>query len=319
MEARKLIKFGNSSHVLSLPHEWLKENNLNKGDLVYLSKNGNNELIVSPERKEVKKELKVKVIDIDGKDKDRIRREVVSAYLNDINIIKLNGKEVGEKMIQIREIIHDLMALEIFEQNKNNVVARDFLNLENISIKKLIHKMDILTRSMFSEIDFNIKKEKCDNIIDRDREINRVFFLTRRAIKASLMDVDLLKKLNYTYNDLFYYWNIIYPIESIADKLKGLCWFFTNLKQKDERLQKPIFELYKKIEKYYNDAMKTFYLKDVEKAYKLSCIKHDLQDECDQFLKKKDLDRISIRIMDKLKTIIIKIHDIIREVNNSYY
>lgn len=170
---------------------------------------------------------------------------------------------------------------------------------------------------MFSEINFNLKKEQTNIIIDRDREINRVFFLLRRAIKSALINVEFLKKLNYSYTDLFYYWNIINNMEPVADKLKGLCWFFTNFKQND-KIRKFIFTFYKKIEKYYSDTMKTFYLKDLEESHKLSSVKHNLQKECDQFLKRKNLDQITIRIIDKFKVIIIQIHNIIREINNNY-
>lgn len=313
LEARKLIKFGNSSHVLALPHEWLKENKLNKGDLVYISKNGNNELVVAPERKEVKKELKVKSINIDGKDIERIQREIIVTYLNDYNIIKLNGKEIKDKISQIRNIIHDLFALEILEQDKSNIIARDFLNLETISIKKLIHKMDMITRSMFSEINVGITKKQCDLIIDRDKEMNRLYFLTMRAIKAGLNDAELRKKLNYTPNDLIYYWYALNKMESIADKLKGLSWFFTFLKE-DNKIKTEIWDLYKKIERQYINVMKSFYFDNIDLAFELSSTKKKLQEECDLFLRKKNLDKISIRILDKLKTIIIEIHNIGREV-----
>ncbi len=318
METRKLIKFGNSSHVLSIPHKWLKENNLNKGDIVYVSRNGNGELVIAPEKKEVKKELKVKNLNIDGKDIRRIQRELTSIYLNDYNIIKIHGKELEEKMISIRPLIHDLLALEILEQNKNNVVARDFLNLENISLKKLINKMDMITRSTFSEINFSITKKQCDNIIDRDKDLNRIFFLAMRAIKSSLDDVELRKKLNYSTIDLFYFWHMIYHIESIADKLKGLSWFFSRFTT-NKKLRKIIFDLYKKLEKYYTDSMKSYYSKSLDYALNLSCIKNELVKECDNLLKKKNLDKVTIRTLDKFKTVIIKIHNISRGVYNNYF
>ena len=36
MDFRRIIAFGKSSHVVSLPKSWLNENKLKKGDLVYL-------------------------------------------------------------------------------------------------------------------------------------------------------------------------------------------------------------------------------------------------------------------------------------------
>ena len=69
MEYRKLIKFGNSSHVISIPNNWLKKNNLNKGDTVYLDENGGKELVLTPEKKE-------NVIE----DKEKLRKGGIEFY-----------------------------------------------------------------------------------------------------------------------------------------------------------------------------------------------------------------------------------------------
>jgi len=83
-EPRKIIKFGNSSHVISLPSSWVKENNLSKGDIVFIEKNGNNELIILPSKDDMsysEKERKI-IISVDGKDPETLRREITSAYIN---------------------------------------------------------------------------------------------------------------------------------------------------------------------------------------------------------------------------------------------
>ncbi|MDO8656313.1 MAG: AbrB/MazE/SpoVT family DNA-binding domain-containing protein, partial [Nanoarchaeota archaeon] len=39
MEYRKLISFGKSSFVVSLPKSWVIQNKLKKGDLIYMEEN----------------------------------------------------------------------------------------------------------------------------------------------------------------------------------------------------------------------------------------------------------------------------------------
>ena len=46
MEPRKIIQFGNSSYVITLPQEWIKKNKLEKGKFVNLAEN-NNYIILS--------------------------------------------------------------------------------------------------------------------------------------------------------------------------------------------------------------------------------------------------------------------------------
>ena len=57
MEFRKLIKFGKSSFVISLPKKWLEKNKLKKGDLLYVSENENGLSLTSKDNE--KKEFKV--------------------------------------------------------------------------------------------------------------------------------------------------------------------------------------------------------------------------------------------------------------------
>ncbi len=45
MEYRKLISFGKSSFVVSLPKSWVTQNKMKKGDLVYFEDSGVNLLI----------------------------------------------------------------------------------------------------------------------------------------------------------------------------------------------------------------------------------------------------------------------------------
>ena len=68
MDYRKLIKFGESSHVISLPASWIRKNNLKKGDHIYFEENGNNELVITAEIKKFEPEQQEITIDIDGKD-----------------------------------------------------------------------------------------------------------------------------------------------------------------------------------------------------------------------------------------------------------
>ena len=88
MEYRKLIKFGNSSHIVSLPNYWLKKNNLKKGALIYFEENGNGELVLNPELK--KHHIKSECVIEDNGDLKDLHRRLVSNYIAGYDIIKIN-------------------------------------------------------------------------------------------------------------------------------------------------------------------------------------------------------------------------------------
>ena len=136
MEYRKLIKFGESSHVVSLPTAWIRAHGLKKGDLIYLEENGNKELVLTAgaerERIDARKDI---IINLNNKDIALVKREIVSAYLNGISKITVTGTNFNKHRKTIRDLTNILMALEIIEEGSDRMVLKDFLNFDDIEIK----------------------------------------------------------------------------------------------------------------------------------------------------------------------------------------
>ncbi len=103
MEHRKLIKFGNSSFIVSLPTDWVKKNRLKKGDLMYYSLE-NDGIKFCPEFKEEKKELKEITIELSD-NIDLFRRELISAYIDGYSVVKIKGEDLEANTKEIRNIL----------------------------------------------------------------------------------------------------------------------------------------------------------------------------------------------------------------------
>ncbi len=276
MEYRKLIKFGNSSFVVSLPKTWTEKNNLKKGDTVYLEENGNNELIVLPKEIIEKKEDRVIVIDTDGKDPKFINREIVTAYLNDFNIIKLTGKNILRNTNQIKERVHKLMACEVIEQNHEYIICRDFLNIKELSFKDLFRKMDNTIRSMLYDFG-NLQnernsfpfKERCD-------DINRISFVFHRIMKSSLKDPQTNKSLKTDSFEILYWWFVANRLEYISEGIRDIA---ISLIDRQINLD-PLFvdkgykEMIELLNRLYNNVIKSFYNGDRDLAMTISDLRY---------------------------------------------
>src|SRR3989344_4564681 len=114
MEYRKIISFGKSSFVVSLPKAWVTQNKLKKGDLVCFDENGS-ELMLQAKKDEREDEEKKISINVDGKSTRRLQREIISAYVRDNKSITLLGNQIKDKHKDIQETIQSLMALEVME------------------------------------------------------------------------------------------------------------------------------------------------------------------------------------------------------------
>ena len=280
METRKVIKFGNSSFVISLPKEWLKKYNLEKGSQVYLKENGNGAIELTAQFKEEEPMQKRIIIKIDGKEIGRIQREIISAYINDYAIIEIDGKTLNKHEQRIREIIKDkLVAIEVLEQTNQKVIMKSFLEYRNISIESVIKRMDILVKSMFYDLKNFDKEELSENIVQRDIDIDRLFFLLQRTIRHTL---SILRPTNEEERiNLLRLWDLSCCIERIADDIKRTARFLKDITKEKETLTQ-IIGLVNKLEEDYNQTMKAYYTKDVDLAFTLSCRKGIVAKQCDE-------------------------------------
>ena len=162
-EYRKLISFGKNSFVISLPKGWITQNKMVKGDLIHIEDDGHN-LILSKQDLDKKNTEKRKLILIDGKALGCIEREVNSSYVLNYRTIVLKGEEVRNNIKRLQSLFHNLIALEVMEQTPNTLVAKDFLNMDKVSVEEIVRKMDIVTRTMFNECLSGFTEENYNNV-----------------------------------------------------------------------------------------------------------------------------------------------------------
>ena len=282
MEYRKIISFGKSSFVVSLPKTWVRQNKLNKGDLIYFDEQNNN-LLLQPKKDERETFEKEITIHIDGKDIRRVQREIIAAYIQNYKTIILQGDEVKEKAKILQSFIQNLVALEILEQDSKKIVAKDFLNINDISLIQIIRKMDVITKSMLKDCINMFKEDNSDNIHLRDHDVNKFRFLIYRitwfATEGNSM---ILKKLNASYRDIFNYWWLAYTIESVADHVKRIARLMkeTKLPLKE---QKAFEGLLSSVDELYSNLMKSYYTKNHDEAHELLQNRFILMSQCDEF------------------------------------
>tara|TARA_Y100000310_G_scaffold335338_2_gene417097 strand:+ start:14009 stop:14977 length:969 start_codon:yes stop_codon:yes gene_type:complete len=320
MDYRKLIKFGNNSYVISLPKEWLKKNQLDKGNLIYLNENSNNEIVLAPTLSETQQESKETILNVDNKDARRIRREIISAYLNNFSVIKLTGENIQKNTEVIRDTIHSLMGLEIIEQTKDKTLIRDFLNIRDISLNELMRKMDIITRSMMSDIPLCFQKDHAINIDHRGQDVLRMSFVILRAIRRGLKDPEYAKNLQLTSLQLFEIWNTASQIKFIADQIREIAHFFPILEKIPSKEKEQIKQYLKQLTELYSNVMKAFYTEDIQLANKMSQTKNCLRKETTELLKKlytnkKGLEYLAYTpLFDRLSTLANEINKIARRI-----
>ena len=309
MHIRKLVKAGPSSHTVALPKDWLLNNKLQKGSILYITENGKG-LQISPDIKDAPIEQREKVIEVDKKDINTIGREVTSAYINNYSSIVISG-DLRENAKDIRRIIRDFAGLEITEQTNKKLVAQDLLNLQEVSIDKTLRRMDMILRSMIQDSIISLDGEDLyDSVALRDYDVNRMYFLLYRLLKGSLRNPTMAQKLQLASHDALGYSLLVNHLENVGDAAKNACAVCKHLNAKERG---PVKAAYQLIEGLYLDAMKAQFTNDKTLADTVAQQRRGTVDKISGLVTKQSTPAM-VEVADLLKGMTTLVADIARGV-----
>ncbi|UZE94041.1 MAG: phosphate uptake regulator PhoU [Candidatus Pacearchaeota archaeon] len=309
METRKIIKFGNSSHIISIPKSWMKENKLKKGDVVYLKQNSNGELLVLPkERSDII--YKKAVIHATSKDMKLIQREILAAYIKGFNVLSVTAPNIKEKIPEIKKNLKQFIGIDIIDKNSKEIVAADFLDINNVSIKSIIRRIDNNVRSMFEDLQFcldnhKINEKEFNEIYETDGDVNKFYFLLWKLTVYGLENPSILNKWGFNSVELTHTWWLGMNMERIGDELKRIARELKHKKFNRTTIKK-ILEIFIIIKKTYLDVMHSYYKKDIKLAYNASSKKEDIMKRGDSI----SANNLKVgKICEKLKSAQSYIHN----------
>ncbi len=313
MEYRKLISFGKNSFVISIPKTWVVQNKLVKGDVVCVTEADTNLVLSKKEmdKDEIEKEI---TIIVDKKSVVYIAREVVSAYILNHRKIVLKGNELKTKIRDLQNIIQNMIALEIMEQTSDSMVAKDFLNMDKVSITELIRKMDVVTRIMLKDLTTIFQEDNYENMNDRDRDVNRLYFLLYRSVLYNLDNPSkAIKNFHLKAIDLLRMKFAGFHIEAIADEVRRTARFARALKLTAEK-RKEVENIFNKLNNLYLETLKAYYNQDTTLALKLSDEKQSIDLDIEKL--EKDIMKVDglAKVTTRLNRMVSSIHNLGRVV-----
>ncbi|NQV90955.1 phosphate uptake regulator PhoU [Candidatus Woesearchaeota archaeon] len=311
MEYRKLISFGKNSFVISLPKAWIRHTKLKKGDLIYVEE-ASDHLVLRPHLNKEEEEEKKITINVDGKTIPLLTRELNAAYIENYREITFKGKEIKEKSKEILDVVRKLIALEVLELDSDHIVTKDFLDMNKVSVKDLIKKMDIIVRSMLKDCINSFEEDNVENLNLRDEDVNRLSFLVYRSIRHGLRNPSLsLKHFDLTTIDLLnYYWSTFH-LEAIADEAKRIVRSM-NTTTINKSKQKDFISLLEKAEKLYLETIKSHFAHDRSKALELSTRKKPLVEGANKFFKENENEKGTSYMADRFRRLVGIIHELDR-------
>jgi phosphate uptake regulator len=299
MESRKLISFGNSSLIISLPAPWVKKNRLVKGDEVFVTEIENGLLVTKKEAP--RKDIKFITIDANDKNTEQIKTEIISGYLRNYDVIEILNKK-GQDMEEIKNITRNLSGTEIIEETSSKIVVKYLIDIKEISIESLIRRIDVITRNMLEDTIKCFKEDLHKSIAQRDLIVNRLVLLAHRTIRCAFENSEIARQFGMGNIELLNSFDVITNLEKIADSAKRASRIMATLK-KSKKMNQEIEKIFIGLNERYLKAMKAHYSKNKELAFDVELESQNIVAEINDCLSKNQ-DLCFLRMSEFCKNIV---------------
>ncbi|MCX9085066.1 MAG: phosphate uptake regulator PhoU [Candidatus Methanoperedens sp.] len=241
METRKVYVSGGSTYVISLPKKWVKKTNLKPGDSLVVTEQGNSLLF---ETGVVEKESQVKEIKISQvPSSEALGRIIIANYLvgYDTLKIKLDRKDNLLYREAVRNILDYLIGIEIVEDTNDSIILEIMVDYKRMMTMQLLQRMFAINRSMLLDLGKALGTSDIDlakDVIVREREIDRLYFLVVRQLKSAVEHQQIAEKLGIKYQrDCLGYRIIVKVLERIADHIENIAKSYIKLYETQKELK----------------------------------------------------------------------------------
>jgi len=217
---RRVQEVGKGTLVVSLPKSWAKKMGVSKGSILAVREGPGGQLIIEPFRGEEREALSI-TINCRGKTPTQVEWILIGAYLIGYDTIEVVDEEMRpEVKAAVRKTVRGLAGLEIVDEDSRRVVIDCLVDPSAIAPKTLLARKNAITISMHSDairalVEGDRKLAKM--VIDRDEEVDRLYFLLVRLLRTAIRDVKLAHRFGLTPVDCLDYRMAAKLVEFIGD------------------------------------------------------------------------------------------------------
>jgi phosphate uptake regulator len=288
VETRKVQISGTRTYMVSLPKNWVELVGIKNGESLLLQAQPDGTLSIRPSGKAIEAPPKKKCsIELD--DPEKLVREFIGAYLGGYNLIEIKAKgNLSLKMKQfIRRISHNMIGLEIMDESPCSITLQDFLNASDLSPKKGIRRMHLITRSMFQDAIKSLKEKDADlstEIVSRDDDIDRLYWLIAKQYNLLLKNPTYTQQIGVMPLEGLYYLLIGRIIERVGDHTVNFARYSEILSKEaslDESTIAQVVSFAERVGNIFDQAINAFQANEPERA-------NQTISEANQLLKLKD-------------------------------
>lgn len=253
---------------ITLPKDWALRNRLRRGSVVASLVTPDDKIIIDLKyaAEPTPRAIVIKV-------GPYLSRNIIGSYLLGYDIITIEAKDriMPEQRDIIKQTSSQLVGLEIIEEDQSRVVMQCLLEPSALSPEKILRREHLITSSMCKDsVTALLERDTylARNVIARDNEVDRLYFLLVRVLRTIVQNPSLGEKFDIHPIDCLDYRLVASFIELVADQSSQIAMYaikFKDIKFADE-VSKALSGLHKIIFEIYDDAVISFLSHNVSMA-----------------------------------------------------
>jgi len=268
MELRRVQRTSGGTFFVCLPKDWATRTGLARSSVVSLSETADGRLIIDA-KYSAERAPQVVVI----RPTPLLDREIVGKYLLGYDMIRVEAKDrmSSEDRERIKQASSRLIGLEIVEEDYSKIVLQCLLEPSAYPPEKILQREHSIASSMHRdavtaliECDAHLAK----NVIARDNEVNRLYFLLVRILRTVIQNPGLSEKLGILPIDCLDYRLIANLVEAIGDQSAQVAELAVKLE--NAKVAKDLAQLLLKLHRVgfeaHENALKALFTRDIALA-----------------------------------------------------
>jgi len=169
---------------------WAKKAGVQKGDLIFISEEGDGALRLTTEQGKVE-DNKIYVVDVDKCDNTKVlARVIVGNYVLGRSVIKVESARrlMREQIESIREVTQRLLGIGIIEESDRHLLLQCSINPNNFPLETVVRRLFVITSIMFKEVLDSLidgDMELAKDAITREYEADTIYWLLARLLASA--------------------------------------------------------------------------------------------------------------------------------------
>lgn len=265
MDLRKVQRTGGGTFFVCLPKNWASRTGLSKSSVVAISETPDGRLILDA-KYNVERVPDIAVI----KPSPLLDREIMGKYLLGYDIIRV---EAGDRISSedrgiVKQSSSGLIGLEIVEEDYSRIVMQCLLEPSAFPPDKILQREDSIASGMHRDAmralvegDAHLAK----NVVSRDIEVNRLYFLLVRILRTVIQNPGLSEKLGILPIDCLDYRLTASLVEAIGDQSVRLAEAAIDMRSAKvaKDLSQLLLRLHKVAFDTHENALKAMFTRDI--------------------------------------------------------